>query len=248
MKLQQAASLVSQDVSALLGLAIRSLRPSQMADTRQKQFSSSVFTSIITITSSLVRQRRDLIVDLLPLLVTVHSRLIPLFSLPRRTGEGASRAQKRVLESWPIWLTSVDSEHWLGKEEAREFARALTGMTSRTTIRTMAESNPASNINTSGTMVGELSKHAPAILVSYTRALASPYSSVPLEVRRELEPGLFALCEAVTSGGKALFGIKGGESSGDAFGLGEGGNTDAEWEVWGDLWRRWRGRRYTGGG
>src|SRR5258708_20014649 len=39
-----------------------------------------------------------------------------------------------------------------------------------------------------------LSKHAPYVLVAYIRALTNPLGFFSTEIRRELEPGLFALC------------------------------------------------------
>jgi len=60
-------------------------------------------------------------------------------------------------------------------------------------------------------------RHAPYVLLAYLQAMNEPLSSMPVGVRRELEPGLFALCmmmgehgrdtlmvQSLDVGGKAL--------------------------------------------
>ncbi|GFZ47977.1 hypothetical protein JCM24511_05724 [Saitozyma sp. JCM 24511] len=87
-----------------------------------------------------------------------------------------------------------------------------------------------------------LAKHAPAILVAYVRAAGDPRSPLPPSVRSSLQPGLLALCDAVPSDQHRY------ELVGLPWGLGEGPGGEAETQLWGDLWRLWRARRYKGQG
>jgi hypothetical protein len=103
----------------------------------------------------------------------------------------------------------------------------------------------------SDTLVGPLSKHAPALLVAYVRAVVDPLMGIPLDMRQDLESGIHALCEAVVAGGKAQFGKSDGFGVGDAFGLGDGKDgrdADSEMQVWAEVWGNWRKRRYVGQG
>lgn len=140
----------------------------------------------------------------------------------------------------------------LDETSAGVFARALSSLTARTTVRRPMgdKSGEATDVDRdTGTLTGQLSKHAPTILVAHARAVAAPLSTIPAKVRKHLQPGLFALCEAISAGGKAQQrGSSSGQGIGEAFGLGEGSNAEAEWEVWGELWNAWAGKRYAGQG
>lgn len=199
-------------------------------------------------------------INVLPQLVKLYARVFELFGIPRpRSTVGGSRERvKRLVErEWPVWLGGTGVEEGLGEEDARAFARALVTLTSRTTVRTTS----ASNATPAGTMIGQLSKHAPVLLIAYVRAVAHPLSTIPPASRHELIPGIGAMCEAVVAGGKAMLGGAGSasgsggasenrtaESVGDAFGLGEGLGGEGELIVWGEMWRAWRRSRYVGQG
>jgi hypothetical protein len=91
-----------------------------------------------------------------------------------------------------------------------------------------------------------LSKHVPMILVGYVRAVCDPFAGLSVAIRKELEPGLFSICDVITAGGRGGGRGREGEGLGLSFGLGEGG--EAEKEVWADLWKAWARKRYTGRG
>lgn len=86
------------------------------------------------------------------------------------------------------------------------------------------------------------SNHAPTILLAHVRAVCTTVQ--PLAGRLELEPGIFALCEAIARGknrdrqGEGIAGI----------GLGEGPFGEAEAEVWARLWNNYRRKTYAGRG
>lgn len=94
---------------------------------------------------------------------------------------------------------------------------------------------------------GPLAKHAPTILVAFVRASIRG-QGLSLGMRAILEPGLFAICDAITVGGRS--GGRGNEGEGiaKAFGLGESSFTASEVGLWADLWRRWNHRRFAGQG
>lgn len=91
----------------------------------------------------------------------------------------------------------------------------------------------------------KLAKHMPALLVGYVRAVAS--APVSIEVRSEMQPGIFAICDLLTAGRRDQRGRE-GEDVGKPFGLGEGAGGEAEAGLWADLWRTWAKKRYTGRG
>jgi hypothetical protein len=212
-------------------------------------------TAILATVGSLVRHRRDLVINVLPQLMKLYARILELFGTPRtRSSIGGSeeRVKRLVRRQWPIWLSGG-----LNEEDARAFARALETLISRTTIR----STSAGSDTSAGTMIGQLSKHAPVLLIAYVRAVAHPLSTIPAPVRHQLVPGIGAMCEAVVAGGKAMLGGAGSasgsggasenrtaESIGEAFGLGEGAGGEGELIVWGEMWRAWRRSRYVGQG
>ena len=211
--------------------------------------------AILATVNSLVRHRRDLVINVLPQLMKLYARIFELFGIPRsRSSIGGSEERvKRLVQSQrPVWHSGGFSE-----EDARAFARALETLTNRTTIRTTT----ASSDSAAGTMIGQLSKHAPVLLIAYVRAVAHPLSTIPAPVRHQLVPGIGAMCEAVVAGGKAMLGGAGSvsgnggasenrtaESIGEAFGLGDGPGGEGELIVWGEMWRAWRRSRYVGQG
>ncbi|WWC65277.1 uncharacterized protein I303_107894 [Kwoniella dejecticola CBS 10117] len=99
-----------------------------------------------------------------------------------------------------------------------------------------------------GHEISPLAKHAPAILVAYTRAAADSQSGFAPQVRRDLEPGLFGLCNLATAGGRVHAHGREGEGLGTPFGLGEGPGGEGEKELWAELWRSWSRARYLGQG
>jgi hypothetical protein len=241
--------LTEQDASDILLLAYATLNLSGGA--RDTVSSEEPFRLVLSICNSLVRHRRDLVSNLLPHLMKVYSKSLDLFQRPRAAA-GSGKLRNIIVQRRPTWLASSD-EACLGESAAAVFSRTLVTLTGRTTIRrartdAIAKGHQNALDRDLGSLVGQLSKHAPGILVGYVKVVADPFASIPIKVRRSIEPGLFALCEAVTAGGKAQYGKTPGEGVGEAFGLGEGENADAEYEVWGDLWQRWSGKRYTGQG
>ncbi|OCF36013.1 hypothetical protein I316_02508 [Kwoniella heveanensis BCC8398] len=121
--------------------------------------------------------------------------------------------------------------------QAVSLARLFTAMTTMRTSKTQQthETSP-------------LAKYVPALLVAYVRAAAHPYKGLSPPVRRALEPGLHALCNLATAGGRVNARGREGEGLGTPFGLGEGPGGEGEKELWAELWRGWSKARYVGQG
>jgi hypothetical protein len=183
---------------------------------------------------TLARHRPDLVLATLPLITAFLASVFAVLQSPRAAIGGKVRA--RAVARWPAWI--ADGQE-LGDNEAKRFARVLTTLSSRSSRTAAAGSQDKISLS------GPFAKHAPALLVAYVRAVADSVSGLSTAVRKELEPGLFALCEVITAGGRAEG--REGEGVGEPFGLGEVGG-DAEREVWADLWRRWGKERYVGQG
>jgi hypothetical protein len=186
--------------------------------------------------------------NILPQLMQVYSRMFGLFVRPRAS-IGSGKLRSIVINRRPQWMGPQDAD-CLDEQRAAAFARTVSTLTGRTTIRkNKLDTSRSHGLERDlGSLVGQLSKHAPGLLLAYVKAVADPLAGVSVGIRREMEPGLFALCEAITAGGKAQYGKGPGEGVGEAFGLGEGDNADAEYEIWVDLWERWSKRRYSGQG
>lgn len=91
-----------------------------------------------------------------------------------------------------------------------------------------------------GVMTAPMGKHAPSLLVAYSRSALGMSAAT----RSKMEPGLFNICDAMTVGGRSGGRGREGEGVGTPFGLENG----PEREVWADIWQKWSKRRYTGQG
>ena len=135
--------------------------------------------------------------------------------------------QRRIVtDSMPQWI-SPDAP--LSSEDGKAVARLLTTLITKTTVRTYsnAEAQKAESL------ARPFSKHAAYVLAAYIEAMNDPLSFLPADMRRELQPGLFALCEVM------------GEQNRDALmiSLADGGKT-----VLKAVWREYEKERYTGKG
>lgn len=181
---------------------------------------------------TLVRHRADIALAHLPALVGVLAAFFPL--LQRKRGARAKGTRK------PFWLAIEPRDNNPAAAHAALLARAFTNLATAKL--------PTTGDAPARTLAGPLAKHAPALLVAYARAAADPWAGLSTAVRRELEPGLFSLCDIVTAGGRADGRGREGEGVGAPFGLGDGAGGAAEHEIWADTWRAWSRKRYTGQG
>jgi hypothetical protein len=190
-----------------------------------------IFHHIVTIIGALVRLRRDLVVHTLPHLSLVLRQLMML-TRKIRPQLGAKQS-KIVTDTFPSWLSTSQP---LSPDEARALARLLTSLTTKTVPRTHAYTHPQTSTESqkAESLAKPFAKHASYVLVAYVDAFNDPLCIINAEMRRDLEPGLFALCEMV------------GEHSRDALmmsALDSGGKT-----IMKSLWKEYEKQRYVGRG
>jgi len=104
-----------------------------------------------------------------------------------------AKQSKLVTDTLPVWVNAVDP---LAAEEGRALARLLTTLTSKSIVRTHQLSSPDGQKAES--LAKPLSKHAAFVLKAYMDAMNDPLCVMPLDVRKELRPGLFSLCHMIS--------------------------------------------------
>ncbi|BEI96791.1 hypothetical protein CcaverHIS631_0203800 [Cutaneotrichosporon cavernicola] len=208
------------DAAVLLAVISSVLLPPSNSDTALATASNFVPLALGPLLT-LARHRGDLLLAHLPSVVGALSAFMPLL---QRARPGLRHKARR-------WT--------MDEEDAPAHAALL--------ARTLSALAVAKIGSGTRTLAGPLAKHAPAVLVAYARAASDPWAALSPAVRRELEPGLFALADVTTAGGRADGRGREGEGVGVPFGLGEA-HGEAEREVWADVWKAWARKRYTGRG
>ncbi|KAI1797672.1 Urb2/Npa2 family-domain-containing protein [Ganoderma leucocontextum] len=187
---------------------------------------ATIFHGIVNVLSALVRLRRDLVLNTLPHLGFVLRKLVAcLRSLRPQLG---GKQTRMVMDTLPRWISPSGP---LSTQESKALARLLTTLTTKTIIRVHGA---AADTQKPESLVRPFSKHAAYVLTSYADAVNDPLCFVSLGIRKELQPGLFALCEML------------GEHIRDAMmvsALDAGGK--ATMKV---LWKEYEKQRYVGKG
>jgi hypothetical protein len=173
--------------------------------------SYEIFHAVVTILSSLIRLRRDLVASILPHLGHLLRQLI--FALRQARPQLGAKQSRLVTDTLPLWINAAQP---LGANEAQALARLLIALTTKTVVRTFA-SGPSAPEQTAVSLARPFARHAAPVLRAYLDAMNDTLCVLPMDVRRELEPGLFALCEmmsehdrdalvasALDTGGKAV--------------------------------------------
>jgi hypothetical protein len=101
------------------------------------------------------------------------------------------RQSKLVTDTLPLWVNATYMP--LGAGEAKRLARLLSTLTTKSIPRTHT-----SQTQKAESLAKPFSKHAAHLLKAYVEAMNDPLCTLPLQIRKELEPGLFALCDMVT--------------------------------------------------
>ncbi|KAI0639184.1 Urb2/Npa2 family-domain-containing protein [Trametes polyzona] len=219
------ASLRTADLSGLWSI-LRALLAGSTA--HEPTTDATVFHGVVNILSALVRLRRDLVLNTLPHLGFVLRQLVScLRSLRPQLG---GKQRRLVMDTLPRWLAPTPA-HALGAAESRALARLLTTLTTKTMVRTHG---PGADAQKPESLVRPFSKHAAYVLTAYVEAVNDPLCFVPAPVRKELQPGLFALCEML------------GEHNRDAMmvsALDAGGKATMK-----ALWKEYEKQRYVGKG
>ncbi|KAF8845403.1 hypothetical protein BDN67DRAFT_961740 [Paxillus ammoniavirescens] len=215
----------SVDLGSIWSLLNKMLSGSSEHD---KATSFPIFYHIVTIIGALLRLRRDLVVHTLPHLSLVLRQLM-MITRSIRPQLGAKQS-KIVTDTFPSWISSSQP---LAADEGCALARLLTTLTAKTVPRTYTHPPPTES-QKAESLAKPFAKHAGYVLIAYIDALNDPLCVMTTEMRRELEPGLFALCEMV------------GEHSRDAVmmsALDSSGKT-----IMKALWKEYEKQRYVGKG
>lgn len=146
-----------------------------------------VFHGIIGIINALIRLRRDLILNTLPHLGMILRQLTKCLRA-QRPHLGAKQTAI-VMNTLPKW---INSNNPLSAEESKVLARLMTTLTTKTIVRTQG---PSGETQKPDSLVRPVSKHAAYVLTAYIEAVNDPLCHVSAQVRKELQPGLFALCD-----------------------------------------------------
>lgn len=137
-----------------------------------------------------------------------------------------------VTDTLPIWVNTAQP---LGADEGKALARLLTTLTSKSIVRVHHHSSAAlGDTQKAESLAKPFSKHAAYVLKAYIDAMNDPLCVLPLDLRNELQPGLFALCDMLS------------EHSRDAImvsGLDVGGKTTMK-----SLWKEYEKQKYVGKG
>ncbi|KAH9890919.1 Urb2/Npa2 family-domain-containing protein [Cubamyces lactineus] len=217
------ASLRPADLSSLWSL-LRSLLAN--SPVHEPSTDATVFHGVVNVLSALVRLRRDLVLNTLPHLGFILRQLVScLRSLRPQLGGKQSRI---VLDTLPRWIAPSQP---LSAQESKALARLLTTLTTKTMIRTHSA---AAETQKPESLVRPFSKHAAYVLTAYVEAVNDPLCFVSSAIRKELQPGLFALCDML------------GEHNRDAMmvsALDAGGKVTMK-----ALWKEYEKQRYVGKG
>ncbi|KAI0670121.1 Urb2/Npa2 family-domain-containing protein [Trametes maxima] len=221
---EKPASLRTADLSSLWSLIGTLLAGSP---THEHTTDSAVFHGVVNILSALVRLRRDLVLNTLPHLGFVLRQLLACLRTVRPQLGG--KQSRLVLDTLPRWISASQP---LSSTESKAIARLLTTLTTKTMVRVHGPA--AAETQKPEALARPFSKHAAGVLTAYVTAMNDPLCFVAAAVRRELQPGLFALCDML------------GEHNRDAMmvsALDAGGKVTMK-----ALWKEYEKQRYVGKG
>ncbi|KAH8835374.1 Urb2/Npa2 family-domain-containing protein [Flagelloscypha sp. PMI_526] len=170
------------DLPSVWVLLVRILAPSTEHD---EATSTETFSTIIMILSTLVRLRRDILTSALPHFASVLRLLLQALRQPR--SQLGLKQSTMVMNQLPRWIACGQP---LGLCAAQDLARLLEAITTKTVMRRQVPSEDAK----AESLARPFSKHASTILKAYVDIVNDTLCVIPLDVRRALQPGLFALC------------------------------------------------------
>lgn len=211
------------DISSIWLLLSKFLSQSK---THDEDTSTDVFHKITTVISALVRFRRDLVIHTSPHLGMVLRQLILSVRSPRP--HLGTKQTALVTDSQPRWLNARSP---LGADEGKALARLLGTLTTKN----IARNYPLTSDNQKAESLAKpFSKHASYVLKAYIEAMNDPLCILPSELRKELEPGLYALCSMVNDHSRDAMMVSA---------LDAGGRATMK-----ALWKEYEKQRYVGKG
>ena len=102
------------------------------------------------------------------------------------------KQSKLVSSTFPFWITPTQP---LGVAESRALSHLLTALTTKTVPRTHIQSTSANETRKAESLAKPFAKHVRYVLMAYIDAMDDPLCLMSPDVRQELQPGLFSLCE-----------------------------------------------------
>lgn len=190
------------------------------------QTTFAVFTDIVTIITALIRLRRDLVVLSLSHLGLALRQLVMLLRTPRPHLGGKQAAL--VGSTYPCW---INIQYPLGPEQGKVLARLLQALS----VKTVPKGHSTSaNLRRATSLAKPFSKHAAYVLQAYVDAMNDPLCILTAGVRKELEPGLFTLCDMLGEQNRDSFMLSALDSNGKA--------------VMKSLWKEYEKQQYAGTG
>lgn len=217
----QAGSLKTMDVTNTLLILFKALNGYTVHD---EHTSRTIFQNITLILNALVRLRRDLLTRILPQLGAVLRQLI--FAMRGVRGMLGTKQYRLVADTFPKWINPSDP---LSEMEAQSLARLLTAMTTKSFIRSNVVRQQKSD-----SLARPFARHAPYVLLAYLQAMNEPFCRVSVGVRRELGPGLYALCGMMGEHGRDTLMVQ-------SLDAGEKG-------FFKNLWKEYERQKYVGKG
>ena len=210
------------DLGSIWSLLSKFLTGSQDHD---NETSTTIFHSILAVVGAVIRLRRDLVILMLPHLGMVLRQLI--MSIRGMRSQLGSKQSKVVADTLPKWINPSCP---LSTDEGKALARLLVTLTTKSIIRSHI---PSADTHKAESLARPFSKHAAFVLKAYIGVMNDPLCVVSLELRKELQPGLFALCDMLN------------EHSRDALmvTLDVGGKATLK-----SLWKTYEKQRYVGKG
>ncbi|TFY72617.1 hypothetical protein EVG20_g369 [Dentipellis fragilis] len=196
------------------------------SSTHDTETSYPIFDEIVSILSALVRLRRDLVLNTLPHLCIALRGLIQCLRSPRP--QLGAKQLKLVTDTLPRWIHAAQP---LGSDESRALSRLLTTLAAKSVIRTYSA---RTDLQKPESLARPLSKHVAYVIQSYVEAMDDPLCAVTSNVRRELQAGLFVLCDMLNEHGRDALMVSG---------LHAGGKV-----IMKALWREYEKQRYVGKG
>ncbi|KAJ6604425.1 Urb2/Npa2 family-domain-containing protein [Mycena vulgaris] len=217
------ASLRTMDIGSIWSLLSKFLAKSKEHD---EKTSTTTFHEIIVTTGALIRLRRDLVALTLPHLGMVLQQLMATIRRPRP--QLGAKQTALVTDSLPRWVNTVCP---VGPEEGKALARLLETLTTKTTIRSNSSS---ADTQRAESLSRPFSKHAAYTIKAYIDAMNDPLCILPSELRKELRPGLFALCNMLNDHSRDAMMVSA---------LDAGGKT-----IMKNLWTEYEKQKYVGKG
>lgn len=195
------------------------------SDIHDEHTSISAFRDITTSMSALLRLRRDLVLYSLPHLGLSLRKL--LLSLRQPKPNLGAKQHKEVSDTFPRWINATEP---LPIENATILSRLLETLILKTVIRT----HSTKDSQKAESLAKPFAKHAGYVLTAYIEALSDPLCVVPLDFKRALRPGLFALCNMLKDHNRDALMVSSLDSEGKT--------------IMKSLWREFEKQQYVGKG